>query len=124
MKNTKHRTESAKMNSFAEIIDFPSRAQVRHINSPGKQATMKKAKARRANVSRKSCEDKVRYRDRHEANRALQRIRNARFSELDRLGATKRGETRKYHCPNCLGWHLASGDRFADMAQHPSQQAA
>ncbi|MEY4348566.1 MAG: hypothetical protein RIS43_985 [Actinomycetota bacterium] len=85
---------------------------------------MKKAKVRRANVSRKSCEDKVRYRDAAEANRALQRIRNARASELDRLGATKRGENRKYPCPNCLGWHLASGDRFASMNQHPSQQAA
>ena len=112
------------MKASAEIIDFPSRAQVRHINSPGKQQAMKKSKTRRANVTRKSCEDKVRYRDRHEANRALQRIQNARSSELDRLGATRRGETRKYQCPNCLGWHLASGDRFADMAQHPSQQAA
>ena len=112
------------MNSATESLVLPGRAQVRHINSPRKQENMKKAAKRRANVSRKSCEDKVRFRDREEAKKALRRARNARVIELELHGSSKRGESRAYPCPNCLGYHLASADRFADTNANRSQRAA
>jgi hypothetical protein len=87
-----------------------SRAKVRHINS-GKPTTKKKEKLV-VNKSRKSCEDKRRFRSIDEAKRGLQASRNRARIDITETGATRLHAQRYYLCPKCRGYHLTSKPEF------------
>jgi hypothetical protein len=86
--------------------EFISRARVRHINS-GKSKAKKKEKLV-VNKSRKSCEDKRRFRSIDEAKRGLQASRNRARIDITETGATRLRALRYYVCPKCSGYHLTS----------------
>jgi hypothetical protein len=72
-------------------------------------------------VGRCSASNKVRFRDKLEATRALHVTVTIRRRIEDGGGVSQRQECRAYACPSCRGWHLTSrARRFAAPAEVPS----
>lgn len=82
---------------------MPRRVRQRRSNPP---RTVRK-KSRKHNT-RQSCNGKVRFRDKPEADRALHIISN--------VNTRSKIPGRSYRCDRCGGWHLTS------MPQHPMQE--
>ena len=59
---------------------------------------------------------KRRFRDQHEAVRALHRAAVARQYAAADESETNRHECRAYRCPSCRGWHLTSQPTWCVVA--------
>lgn len=57
---------------------------------------------------------KRRFRDHHEAVRALHQAGNARRRAFDEGQDSTRRETRVYSCDACHGWHMTSQHKRVD----------
>lgn len=94
--------------TIKEVIAYGP-ARVRHISS-GKKNKAKKSRGQKSGykASRRSCEDKRRYRDFEEAKRGLRFSKNRAQEEIIDFGTTNLLASRIYECPKCKGFHLSS----------------
>jgi hypothetical protein len=110
--NKKHRPKPVilfETDSSMKDVNAYGPARVRHINS-GKKNQAKKSRDQKSGhkASRRSCEDKRRYRDFEEAKRGLRSSKNRAKEEILDFGKTNLLASRIYECPKCKGFHLSS----------------
>src|SRR5262245_53459353 len=68
----------------------------------------KPPKNRRPNLGKCPTTGKTRFRDKREADRAVQKATTARKNAAEMGVTSRRHECRTYFCDACKGWHITS----------------